>query len=643
MEAVPLADFVRALDPASLPRVLRVCSGVYFQGSIYEISGNECCLSTGDLIKVTQVRLQKVVCESLRMGQIMELAPNFQGHFRPLTGSQSYETLEELIAAANHSSKLLPICFMLTHSMTVKDKVVPKNQPLMVDAVEMHQGTCCARCVLTTGAQQVILHLPLSQKGLFWKCEPGAPQTLLQALQDPALRDLPVTCPTLPWSLLILRPQYEIDAIMHMRRTIVKIPSTLEVDVEDVTASSQHIHFIKPLMLSEVLAHQGPFPLPVEIVEVPEGPPIFLSPRVGSLQKGQRLWIYGQASPPWRILASSKGRKVPRYFMVSGVYQGKLRRRPREFCTAYDLLSALQPGHPLRVVATKDCEGEEEGNPEFSSLAVGDRLEVLGSGQAYGAQNRDISVLVCQRLSDQAGEEEEGECDEEAEDQERILLPLYFPGSFVEEMNDGRRYSLADLIAQFSLPCEVKVVAKDTSHPTDPLTSFLGLRLEEKIVEPFLMVSLDSEPQICFEIPPRWLDLTVVEAQGRPRQPAVPPPLATVEELTEAFYYRLRKLPACESQTPPPRPPKIQDPSGKKKKNSKEGRIKSSQVLRLERPPLLPKPKMKTLPEFSKCSSDVHSKVSAHKKRVKPTEINMLDPEYEHDYEEIVDQLQKTI
>uniref|UniRef100_A0A8C6ECK3 CABIT domain-containing protein n=1 Tax=Moschus moschiferus TaxID=68415 RepID=A0A8C6ECK3_MOSMO len=76
---VSLQDFVCALDPASLPRVLRVCSGVYFQGSIYEISGNECCLSTGDLIKVTHVRLQKVVCKNLGTGQTTELAPNFQG------------------------------------------------------------------------------------------------------------------------------------------------------------------------------------------------------------------------------------------------------------------------------------------------------------------------------------------------------------------------------------------------------------------------------------------------------------------------------------------------------------------------------------------------------------------------------------
>ncbi|XP_008824713.2 protein THEMIS2-like, partial [Nannospalax galili] len=196
---------------------------------------------------------------------------------------------------------------------------------------------------------------------------------------------------------------------------------------------------------------------------------------------------------------------------------------------------------------------------EFSFLAVGDRLEVLQSGQALGSQGQDIDILVCQRLSERDWEEEE------VEDQEQILLPLYLPGGFVEEMNDNRRYSLADLTAHFPLPCEVKVVAKDTGHPTDPLVSFPGLRLEEKITEPFLVVGLDSQPGLYFEIPPRWLDLTVVEAEGQPGQMARPLPVATVEELSEAVYYSLRKLPVYESQTPPPRPPKSQSLSEQQK------------------------------------------------------------------------------
>ncbi|XP_058992663.1 protein THEMIS2 isoform X1 [Mustela lutreola] len=644
MEPVSLQDFVCALDLASLPRVLRVCSGVYFQGSIYEISGNECCLSTGDLIKVTQVRLQKVVCQNPGTGRTIEIPPNFCGHFSPLTGPQSYETLEELLSAATQRSRKLPISFMSTHKITTETRVVPRDQPLLLKDVEEYHRTYRARCVLDTGTQHFTLYLPLSQRGPFWEWEPGAPRPLLQALQDPALSDRLFTCPTLPWQSLLLRPQYEIQAIMHMRRTVVKIPSTLEVDVEDVTASSQHIHFIRPLLLSEALARGGPFPLSAEILEVPEGPPIFLNPWAGFLQKGQRLRVHGLASPPWRILVSTKGRKVPRHFMVSGAYQGKLRRRPREFLTACDLLGALQPGQPLRVVATKDCEVEGLETLSLTSLAVGDRLEVLRPGQAHGAGGQDIDVLVCQRLSDQAEEDEEEEEDyEEIENEDQILLPLYISSSFVEEMNDNRRYSLGDLTAQFSLPCEVKVVAKDGSQPADPLPSFPGLRLEEKIMEPFLVVSFDSNPDMCFELPPRWLDLTVVETEQQPGQPTGPSVVATVEELTEAFYYTLRKLPAFENQPPPPRPPKGQGLSGQKKQSGKNKSGQSCQVSEQQQAPLLSKAKMKTLPQGATDSASMYSKVAAHRKGLRHTKPITDPDDDEHDYEEIHEKFQNTL
>uniref|UniRef100_A0A8C7CCC2 Thymocyte selection associated family member 2 n=1 Tax=Neovison vison TaxID=452646 RepID=A0A8C7CCC2_NEOVI len=107
MEPVSLHDFVCALDLASLPRVLRVCSGVYFQGSIYEISGNECCLSTGDLIKVTQVRLQKVVCENPGTGQTIEIPPNFcvLSSLRMAASSSAPQSQDEDTAAERHGQR----------------------------------------------------------------------------------------------------------------------------------------------------------------------------------------------------------------------------------------------------------------------------------------------------------------------------------------------------------------------------------------------------------------------------------------------------------------------------------------------------------------------------------------------------------
>lgn len=134
------------------------------------------------------------------------------GLFSPLTGPRSYGTLEELFSAITQSSKQLPIWFMSTHRIDTKAMVVAEEQPLMLESVEMYLGTCSARCVLGTETQVVVLHLPLSTKGPFWELETGAPRTLLQAL---ALRDRLLTCPAFPWRSLILRPQYEILAIMH--------------------------------------------------------------------------------------------------------------------------------------------------------------------------------------------------------------------------------------------------------------------------------------------------------------------------------------------------------------------------------------------------------------------------------------------
>uniref|UniRef100_A0A5F8HEI8 Thymocyte selection associated family member 2 n=1 Tax=Monodelphis domestica TaxID=13616 RepID=A0A5F8HEI8_MONDO len=79
MEPVALQDYICSLDPASLPRIVKICSGVYFQSSIYEISGNECCFSTGDLIKIIRINLKKVICENTKTGHITEIPPDFPG------------------------------------------------------------------------------------------------------------------------------------------------------------------------------------------------------------------------------------------------------------------------------------------------------------------------------------------------------------------------------------------------------------------------------------------------------------------------------------------------------------------------------------------------------------------------------------
>uniref|UniRef100_A0A8D0DMH6 Thymocyte selection associated n=1 Tax=Salvator merianae TaxID=96440 RepID=A0A8D0DMH6_SALMN len=56
-----LQDLIHSLDPKSLPRILQIQSGFYNEGSIYEKLSHECCLSTGDVIKVVGIKVKKIL------------------------------------------------------------------------------------------------------------------------------------------------------------------------------------------------------------------------------------------------------------------------------------------------------------------------------------------------------------------------------------------------------------------------------------------------------------------------------------------------------------------------------------------------------------------------------------------------------
>uniref|UniRef100_A0A8B9NLL2 CABIT domain-containing protein n=1 Tax=Accipiter nisus TaxID=211598 RepID=A0A8B9NLL2_9AVES len=83
--ASTLEKFIHSLDPRALPRVLQIQSGIYFQGSIYEMFGNECCLSTGEVIKVIGFKINKLIasiCENNEVSGFsakVELPLNFPG------------------------------------------------------------------------------------------------------------------------------------------------------------------------------------------------------------------------------------------------------------------------------------------------------------------------------------------------------------------------------------------------------------------------------------------------------------------------------------------------------------------------------------------------------------------------------------
>lgn len=370
-----------------------------------------------------------------------------------------------------------------------------------------------------------------------------------------------------------------------VRKNIVNFPSSLEVDVTDVTEECQNLEFVKPLTLAEV-SGQPPdaFPTMAEVLEAPEGSQHFFScdwhPQ---LQKGCRLVLHSHGDTRMVLASTPKGRKTRQYFLISGGYGGRIRRKAREFSSVYELYVASTRTSRLQVSVTRNYEAmEEEGLPE---LSVGDQLEVLkcedvelpGKG---GGNKQRVGALVCKRtVEDDDDDDDEG--DEEREGKSRedtICLPMYMDAQFVEIISDKKKYSLAELGKDSLMPLDVKVAARDTDLEKDPLPGLPVLRLEEVSVEPTIRVSLLKKPEWCFELPTRWLHMSVsFTSEALPWPKGQPPKLRqeTVTEVKEHFYYEFRKLTNVQA-TPPPRPPKKQMSTVKPKRLAKSAPGKST-------------------------------------------------------------------
>ncbi|KAJ6663642.1 hypothetical protein lerEdw1_009721 [Lerista edwardsae] len=564
-DSVPFQQYICSLDVSSLPRVVRICSGVYFQGSIYEIFGSECCLSTGDLIKIINLQLQKVTCKNVENGHTFELPLNFKGLFQP-----------SLEAPSGIQKPPIP-----PNPFASKSKVSDRRGPRLY--------------------------------------------TLQEVLQSSAMRRKRLKCPDIGSSEIQLCPVYKVEAIMHFRNDVVKIDSTLDVEVADVTQESRHVHFIKPLLLSEVLGMEEALPVEAELLGSPECPAVFQSPWAHHLQKGCRLQIHGKASS-WKILASSqRGKRSSCHFLISSGYEGRFRRCPRRFSSTSELALSLASARKLDVVVTKDHEGSEE--PLFS---VGDRLEVLSLQKSGDPSATD--VLVCSR-------------DNGDEDEERIRVPLFLEAGFVEDVRDSRKYTLSEAVEQLRLPCEVKALAKD-----DPLGGVSFLSLEARIEEPFLTASLSKQPALAFEIPPKWLDVPLFFTGG-PAEPSPPASVPHVEELTEAFYYKLLKL--LPSYSPaPPRPPKRRDSTLDRGRQSIREGVKSPTGL-----PQLSSSNSSVAEEYAKVNSlrDLWHHPNQYTIDYSPSKLQVPTPDCkpspgmpksddsDHDYEEVCESVQSTI
>uniref|UniRef100_A0A8C9VMS9 Thymocyte selection associated family member 2 n=1 Tax=Scleropages formosus TaxID=113540 RepID=A0A8C9VMS9_SCLFO len=471
------------------------------------------------------------------------------GLFRLVLEERPYSTVQEIVdvipVEPNANSSFSFTCH---HELRLEDCVVRAGEVLTILLLEQQEGRePRLRCRVEgrQGASSEVL-LPISCCGQFYEHKNSHAYSLRTIVAKPRLlnRHFYHLSAKVSGGPFRISPIYQVQAIMHLRKNVVNFPSSLEVDVVDVTEQSRDITFVTPLTLAEVMSQpQQSFPTMAEVLEGLEAKPLLKCHWSKGLQKGQQLVLHGCRDSAMVLASTLPGKRAQQHFLISLRYGGRLRLRPREFAAVYELHVAARRMPGLTVTASKHSETLEEG---LNSLSAGDQLEVLRSQtvELPGDGRKQVTeVLVCRRLLEKS---------------EEVYLPMYLEGPFVEKIKDKKKYSLANMIQRFALPLDVKVATRDTDLQSDPLADFPALRLKEAVMEPVVVASLPSKPLECFELPSRWLKLALCLSEDPLPWAKRPPPKVcceTVIELTEAFYYEFHKL-SGECDAPPPLPPK---------------------------------------------------------------------------------------
>ncbi|NXY21285.1 THMS1 protein, partial [Atrichornis clamosus] len=558
--ASTLEKFIHSLDLRALPRVLQIQSGIYCQGSVYEMFGNECCLSTGDVIKVIDFKIKKLIasiCENNEVSQFsakVEIPLNFPGLYKVLADRTPYVSIEEITRKVSIGpTRFGHPCFYSPEDIKLANFTIKHGEQITFNSVEEVNGTMAVNCIMVRDNRSHSFTLPFSQEGEFYECEDDQIYTLKEIAEwkIPKGRNRIVklaktlhmwdSSNLLPENFdgcLILRPVYEVQAVMKFRKDILHILSDLDVEVKDITDCYDIGSFLQPLSLEDVFERTSKeFPVVAEIIEGPSGS----QKPYNLLSTGKEIVIYKkyQAS---RVLASEmRSDSSKRHFLIPRSYKGKFKRRPREFPTAYDLEIARSEKEQLHVVATKAFTSPHK---ELFSVSVGDQFLVQQrqtSEVLYEGRKKLIDVLACEQIL--------------SDTYKKVLLPMYMEGGFVEVIHDKKQYHLSEICKEFHLPFNVKVSVRDLSIEEDVLAAVPGLQFEEEITDSYLLIGSASSPVESWEIPVYRVNM-LVHVHSKDVQAAVPPVTkTTVEEISEEQYYMVRRY---ENQNlhPPPRPPK---------------------------------------------------------------------------------------
>ncbi|XP_053370517.1 protein THEMIS [Clarias gariepinus] len=639
--AMTLTEFTRSLDPETLPRILQIQSGIYFQGSVYELFGRTCCLSTGDLMKIIDITITRFIAHTSD-GMEINLPLDYPGLFRIVADTEPYLSIQEIVRSMKIGSHVLgqPV-FQSSAKIALPQGSLKKQEIFRItsvchdlDGVEGH-----IVCEVLHREPKFHFTLGLSQQGNFMECEDDQFYTLQElakwkisngrkrivtVVKDLAVKDLLFSnlldkvC-----GELTLTPVYEIQAVMSVGKNIVVIPSNLDVEVMDVTDQTDTSSFIQPLSPHDIFKKPCEiFPFLAEVIERPtvEGN---MPEELAFLLDCTQIIVH-RAYKAKRILATEIRQESPRHFLIPTSYNGRFKRRPREFPTAYDLKRAQSDTEKLHVVATRPFDSVYDG---LASVLVGDEFQVKRKEPKHGEIGDKIDSLLCLKIKGKS--------------HEAVRLPMFLDGGFMEVIHDKRQYFISEICRWFPLPFNVKVSVRDLSLKEDILARVPGLRIEEEIADPYLLISttdLSSWWEIAVNRTHMTLHIIKKWEDGEPSCGVN----SFVEEIFEKCYYTMRRY-AVATLTPPPRPPKTP-------KRPPERPVKPAQAKPEKPTPCSPKPAVVSRESSTDCTTTETEKDAASPATLPRTTVqkavnrgrsmedvcvNQTDDDDTHDYEYI--------
>ncbi|XDV42418.1 hypothetical protein PO909_011084 [Leuciscus waleckii] len=556
--ATTLHEFTQFVDPKTFPRVLQIQSGIYYQGCVYEMFGRECCLSTGDLLKIIDITITRFTAQSSSNTQI-ELPVEYPGLFKLVSDSQPYQSIQEIAVSLKISSHRLgqPV-FLSCQDMELPQGFIRERDSFRITGVSHELGAGHVQCELLLREPKFCFSLSFSQQGHFieceddqfytlkevaeWKISKGRKRTVTE-VKAPAKKDFFFSSLLENVSgELILTPVYELKAVTSLSEKFLLIPSNLDVEVVDVTEEFDCDSFVQPLSLPDVLKRPPEF-FPV-VAKLSSESHFKLSPELESLFHSKQVIVH-HAFYTKRILASEMCRESTRHFLIPESYNGRFKRRPRQFPTAYDLERARSETEQIRVVATRDFESVYSG---LASVHAGDEF-IVTKGKSCAVSRNGIEKTADNFECLKVTEKSHG-----TEVKEPVCLPMCLEGGFMELVRDKRQYTIAEICRWFPLPFNVKVSVRDLSLKVDVLAGLPGLHIEEEISDPCLLVS-NLDLSEFREMPVNRTDLILNVKQHWAGESPTCSGLSAIEEISEDCYYTLRRY-AVATVTPPPRPPK---------------------------------------------------------------------------------------